>query len=66
MDRDDFQQRLQAAATGPMSSEDRRAALVELLAMAEAIERGIDEVSGNFRPRSTPPIPGGAPTGTSR
>jgi len=49
LDRDDFQQRLQAAATGPMSGEDRRAALLELLALAEAIERGIDEVSGKLQ-----------------
>jgi DNA-binding protein YbaB len=49
LDRDEFQQRLQAAATGPMSGEDRRAALLELLALAEAIERGIDEVSGKLQ-----------------
>jgi len=49
LDRDDFQQRLQAAATGPMSGEDRRAALLELLALAQAIERGIDEVSGKLQ-----------------
>lgn len=49
LDRDDFQQRLQAAATAPMSGEDRRAALLELLALAEAIERGIDDVSGKLQ-----------------
>lgn len=49
LDRDELQQRLQAAATGPMSDEDRRAALLELLALAEAIERGIDEVSGKLQ-----------------
>ena len=44
-DRDDFQRRVQAATTGPMSAEDRRAALTELLTLAEQVERGIDEVS---------------------
>jgi DNA-binding protein YbaB len=48
-DRDDVQRRLRAAATGPMSQEDRRAALLELLALAQAIERGIDEVSGKLQ-----------------
>jgi len=49
LDRDDFQRRLHAAATGPMSAEDRQAALSELLELAEAIERGIDEVSGKLQ-----------------
>jgi len=49
LDRDDFQRRLHAAATGTMSAEDRRAALGELLELAEAIERGIDEVSGKLQ-----------------
>jgi DNA-binding protein YbaB len=49
LDRDDFQRRLHAAATGSMSAEDRRAALSELLELAEAIERGIDEVSGKLQ-----------------
>ncbi len=49
LDRDDFQRRLHAAATGTMSAEDRRAALSELLELAEAIERGIDEVSGRLQ-----------------
>lgn len=44
-DRADFQRRLQAAASGTMSADDRRAALTELLALAQAVERGIDEVS---------------------
>ena len=44
-DREDFQRRLQAAATGTMSEVDRRAALAGLLELAQAIERGIDEVS---------------------
>jgi len=49
LDRDDFQRRLHAAATGGMSVEDRRAALSELLELAEAIERGIDEVSDKLQ-----------------
>jgi DNA-binding protein YbaB len=49
LDRDDFQRRLHAAATGTMSAEDRRAALLELLELAEAIERGIDEVSDKLQ-----------------
>ena len=51
LDRDDFQRRLHAAATGTgtMSAEDRRAALSELLELAEAIERGIDEVSDKLQ-----------------
>lgn len=49
LDRDDFQRRLRDAATGAMSAEDRRAALSELLELAEGIERGIDEVSGKLR-----------------
>ncbi len=49
LDRDDFQRRLHAAATGPMSAEDRQAALSELLELAEGIERGIDEVSGKLQ-----------------
>jgi DNA-binding protein YbaB len=49
LDRDDFPQRLQAAATGQMSDEDRRAALAALLELAEAIERGIDEVSSKLQ-----------------
>jgi DNA-binding protein YbaB len=49
LDRGDFQRRLQAAATGQMSDADRRAALIELLELAEAIERGIDEVSGKLQ-----------------
>ena len=44
-DRQDFQRRLQEATSGHMSAEDRRAALTELLALAQAVERGIDEVS---------------------
>lgn len=32
-----------------MSAEDRQAALSELLELAEAIERGIDEVSGKLQ-----------------
>jgi DNA-binding protein YbaB len=49
VDRGELQRRLQAAATGPMSAEDRRAALYELLELAENIERGIDEVSGKLQ-----------------
>jgi DNA-binding protein YbaB len=49
LDRDDFQRQLHAAATGSMSAEDRRAALSELLELAEAIERGIDEVSDKLQ-----------------
>ncbi|GID32473.1 YbaB/EbfC family nucleoid-associated protein [Paractinoplanes brasiliensis] len=41
----DFQRRLQEAASGEMSPQDRQAALTELLALVQAIERGIDEVS---------------------
>ena len=44
LDREDFQRRLHAVATGPMSGEDRRAALIELLELVQAIERGVDEV----------------------
>ena len=44
-DRNDFQRRLQEAASGDMSETDRQAALTELLHLAQAIERGIDEVS---------------------
>ena len=49
LDREDFQRRLNAAATGPMSAEDRRAALSELLELVESIERGIDEVSDKLQ-----------------
>ena len=49
LDRDDFQRRLQAAATATMSVEDRTTALSELLELAEAIERGIDEVSDKLQ-----------------
>jgi DNA-binding protein YbaB len=48
-DRDEVQRRLQEMATAPMSAEDRRTALSELLALAEAIERGIDEVSDRLQ-----------------
>ncbi|GIF01588.1 YbaB/EbfC family nucleoid-associated protein [Paractinoplanes rishiriensis] len=47
-DREGFHRRLHAAATGAMSAEDRRAALLELLALAEAVEQGIDEVSARL------------------
>jgi DNA-binding protein YbaB len=47
--REDFERRLQAVSARPMSGEDRRAALSELLALAEAIERGVDEVSGKLQ-----------------
>jgi DNA-binding protein YbaB len=46
---DGFAEQLRAAATARMSSADGRAALLELLAMAEAIERGLDEVSGRLQ-----------------
>lgn len=46
---DDFAERLLEAATGRMSSADGRAALLELLAMAEAVERGLDEVSDRLQ-----------------
>lgn len=46
---DGFAQQLQNAATARMSSADGRAALMELLAMAEAVERGLDEVSANLQ-----------------
>jgi DNA-binding protein YbaB len=46
---DDFAQRLREAATGRMSSADGRAALLELLAMAEAVERGLDDVSARLQ-----------------
>ncbi|WP_250029446.1 energy transducer TonB [Paractinoplanes maris] len=48
LDRDDFTRRLQAAAggSGPLSAEDSRAALRELLTLAESIEQGLDQVSG--------------------
>lgn len=44
----DFQRRLQEAASGDMSPQDRQAALTELLALVQAIERGIDEVSAGL------------------
>ena len=43
--RDGFAEQLRGAASARMSSADGRAAVLELLAMAEAVERGIDEVS---------------------
>jgi DNA-binding protein YbaB len=46
---DDFAEQLREAATARMSSADGRAALLELLAMAEAVERGLDEVSARLR-----------------
>jgi DNA-binding protein YbaB len=44
-----FAEQLQQAATARMSAEDGRAALLELLAMAEELERGIDEVSARLQ-----------------
>lgn len=49
VDPGDLQRRLREVATGPMSESDRRVALTELLELAEAIERGLDEVSGRLR-----------------
>jgi DNA-binding protein YbaB len=46
---EDFAEQLRAAATARLSSADGRAALLELLAMAEAVERGLDEVSARLR-----------------
>jgi DNA-binding protein YbaB len=46
---DDFAEQLREASTARMSSADGRAALLELLAMAEAVERGLDEVSARLR-----------------
>jgi DNA-binding protein YbaB len=46
---DSFPERLREAATARMSTVDGRAALLELLAMAEAVERGLDEVSGRLQ-----------------
>jgi DNA-binding protein YbaB len=46
---DTFAEELRVAATARMSSEDGRAAVLELLAMAEAVERGLDEVSARLR-----------------
>jgi DNA-binding protein YbaB len=46
---DSFAERLREAATARMSSADGRAALLELLAMAEAVERGLDEVSARLQ-----------------
>jgi DNA-binding protein YbaB len=46
---DDFAEQLREAATARMSSADGRAALLELLAMAEAVERGLDEVSAGLQ-----------------
>jgi DNA-binding protein YbaB len=45
----EIQRRLQEVAIGPMSEVDRRVALTELLELAQAIERGIDEVSGKLQ-----------------
>jgi DNA-binding protein YbaB len=45
---DDLAQRLQDAVSGPMSSDDVRTAVLELLAMAEDVERGLDEVSARL------------------
>ena len=47
--RDGFAEQLREAATARMSSQDGRAALLELLAMAEAVERGLDEVSSRLQ-----------------
>lgn len=47
-DQADFQRRLQAVATASMSAADRQAALRELLDLARAVERGIDEISGKL------------------
>jgi DNA-binding protein YbaB len=47
--RDTFAEQLRDVSTARMSSEDGRAALLELLAMAEAVERGLDEVSARVQ-----------------
>jgi DNA-binding protein YbaB len=47
--RDTFAEELRDAATARMSSEDGRAAVLELLAMAEAVERGLDKVSARLQ-----------------
>jgi DNA-binding protein YbaB len=61
LDRDDFQRRLHAAATGPMSAEDRRAALAGLLELAESLERGINEVSGKLEATLNATVTGQSP-----
>jgi DNA-binding protein YbaB len=47
--REDFAEQLNEVATARMSSADGRAALLELLAMAEAVEQGLDEVSARLQ-----------------
>ncbi|XVU26480.1 hypothetical protein ACQPZJ_05340 [Actinoplanes sp. CA-054009] len=49
MDHGDFQRKLGELATSPMSSEDRQSALGELLTLLEAVDRGLDEVSGQLQ-----------------
>jgi DNA-binding protein YbaB len=63
LDRQDFQRRLQAAANARMSDADRRAALTVLLGLAQAIERGVDEVSGNLRATLSATHTGRSPNG---
>lgn len=53
LDRDGLAEQLQQLSTGRMSSEDGQAALRELLAMAEDLERGIDDVSARLRSAAT-------------
>jgi DNA-binding protein YbaB len=48
LDRDGLADQLHQLSSGRMSAEDGRAALLELLAMAEDLERGIDEVSAGL------------------
>ncbi|XVV13689.1 hypothetical protein ACQP2X_04860 [Actinoplanes sp. CA-131856] len=46
---DDLRWQLGELATRPMSAEDRRAALSELLGLLEAVDRGLDDVSGRLQ-----------------
>jgi DNA-binding protein YbaB len=60
----DFDRRLQAVTTsGHMSEADREVALTELLALAQAIERGIDDVSEKLRATMSATHTGRSPDG---
>ena len=61
---EDFHQRLSAVTTSRhMSEADREVALTELLAMAQEIERGIDDVSGRLHATLSATHSGRSPDG---
>jgi DNA-binding protein YbaB len=64
LDPEDFHRRLQAVTTDQhLSDADRQTALTELLALAQAIERGIDEVSSRLQATLSATHTGRSPDG---